>query len=137
MPFLRSASTRNRDETEKAKSSSSSATVAAATASDTRPGLLSYRLPIVYRLEKRTDLPFLVGNMDSRVSEIVSNCQARGIDTLYVSVFRTTGPQNGSLWVTDTAGDWNPAWGSVRPSGAGIALQTWADTSAQAYRGDQ
>jgi hypothetical protein len=66
--------------------------------------------------------PFLVGNMDGRISEVVTNCQSRGIDTLYVSVFRATGPQAGSLWVTDSAGDWNPAWGSVRPGGAGINL---------------
>lgn len=36
--------------------------------------------------------PFLVGNMDSRIPEIVTNCQANGIDTLYVSAFRATGP---------------------------------------------
>lgn len=67
--------------------------------------------------------PFLVGNMDSRIGEIVTNCQTRGIDTLYVSAFRATGPQAGDLWVTDSAGDWNTAWGPVRPGGAGIHLQ--------------
>lgn len=67
--------------------------------------------------------PFLVGNMDSRIPEIVTNCQANGIDTLYVSAFRTTGPSTGDLWVTDSAGDWNAAWGPVRPGGAGIHLQ--------------
>ena len=67
--------------------------------------------------------PFLVGNMDSRISEIVTNCQTRGIDTLYVSAFRATGPSAGDLWVTDSAGDWNLAWGPVRPGGAGIHLQ--------------
>ncbi|MCB9878545.1 MAG: hypothetical protein H6835_13190 [Planctomycetes bacterium] len=66
--------------------------------------------------------PFLVGNMDGRVNEIVGNCQSHGIDTLYVSAFRAEGPSTGTLWVTDEAGDWNPAWGSVRPTGAGIAL---------------
>lgn len=66
--------------------------------------------------------PFLVGNMDARISEIVGNCQSHGIDTLYVSAFRTTGPQTGDLWVTDSAGDWNTAWGPVRSGGAGIHL---------------
>jgi len=67
--------------------------------------------------------PFLVGNMDGRIPEIVTNCQTYGIDTLYVSAFRATGPSTGDLWVTDSAGDWNPAWGPVRPGGAGIHLQ--------------
>ena len=67
--------------------------------------------------------PFLVGNMDPRINEIVTNCQTYGIDTLYVSAFRATGPSTGDLWVTDSAGDWNLAWGPVRPGGAGIHLQ--------------
>jgi hypothetical protein len=67
--------------------------------------------------------PFLVGNMDNRITEIVTNCQTNRIDTLYVSAFRATGPSTGDLWVTDSAGDWNPAWGPVRPTGAGIHLQ--------------
>lgn len=67
--------------------------------------------------------PFLVGNMDARIPEIVTNCQTYGIDTLYVSAFRATGPSTGDLWVTDSAGDWNPAWGPVRSTGAGIHLQ--------------
>ncbi len=67
--------------------------------------------------------PFLVGNMDGRIPEIVTNCQTHGIDTLYVSAFRATGPSTGDLWVTDSAGDWNAAWGAVRAGGAGIHLQ--------------
>ena len=67
--------------------------------------------------------PFLVGNMDGRIPEIVTNCQTYGIDTLYVSAFRATGPSTGDLWVTDSAGDWNSAWGPVRNGGAGIHLQ--------------
>lgn len=66
--------------------------------------------------------PFLVGDMDNRVHEIVNNCQTHGVDSVYVSVFRTTGPTAGTLWVDDDAGDWNPAWGPVRPGGAGIDL---------------
>lgn len=67
--------------------------------------------------------PFLVGNMDQRIGEIVTNCTTYGIDTVYVSAFRATGPSTGDLWVTDSAGDWNAAWGPVRPTGAGIHLQ--------------
>ncbi len=66
--------------------------------------------------------PFLVGDMTPRIAEIVGNCQQHGVDTVYVSVFRTTGPSTGQLWVTDSAGSWNATWGSVRPSGAGIDL---------------
>lgn len=67
--------------------------------------------------------PFLVGNMDPRIGEIATNCTTYGIDTLYVSAFRATGPSTGDLWITDSAGDWNPAWGPVRSTGAGIHLQ--------------
>ncbi len=67
--------------------------------------------------------PFLVGNMDSRINEIVNNCVVRGMDTVYVSAFRATGDRIGDLWVTDSAGDWNTAWGAVRSTGAGINLR--------------
>ena len=67
--------------------------------------------------------PFLVGNMDGRVQEVVDACANRGIDTLYVSVFRTTGRTRGDLWVTDLPRTWNSAWGPVRPGGAGIDLR--------------
>lgn len=66
--------------------------------------------------------PFLVGNMNGRIAEIVNNCQTHGIDTLYVSVFRATGPQQGSLWIDDRAGTWSPSWGPVRSGGSGIDL---------------
>ena len=33
-----------------------------------------------------------------------------------------TGPSAGDLWITDSAGDWNAAFGPVRPGGAGIHL---------------
>lgn len=70
-----------------------------------------------------SEFPFLVGNMDSRIAEIVSNCQTYGIDTFYISAYRATGPSVGDLWITDSAGDWNAAWGPVRPTGAGINMQ--------------
>jgi hypothetical protein len=66
--------------------------------------------------------PFLVGNMDNQVAQIVSNCDQRGIDTIYVSVFRATGRLTGDLWITDRAGTWDAARGPVRPGGAGIDL---------------
>src|SRR5262245_13291088 len=70
-----------------------------------------------------SEFPFLVGNMDGRIAEIVTNCQTYGIDTFYISAYRATGPLTGDLWVTDSAGDWNAAWGPVRSTGAGINLQ--------------
>lgn len=66
--------------------------------------------------------PFLEGNMDPRIPEIVTNCTSNGVDTVYVSVFRATGPSTGDLWITDSAGAWNPTWGAVRRNGAGINL---------------
>lgn len=66
--------------------------------------------------------PFLEGNMDARITEVVNNCTTNGIDTVYVSVFRTTGPSTGDLWITDSAGTWNTAWGPVRSTGAGVNL---------------
>lgn len=68
--------------------------------------------------------PFLVGNMDGRVTEVVNACASRGIDTIYCSVFRTTGALQGDLWITDANGTWNPAFGPVRPGGAGIDLRS-------------
>ncbi|MGE0145063.1 MAG: hypothetical protein AB7I19_16150 [Planctomycetota bacterium] len=68
--------------------------------------------------------PFLVGNMNNRVQEIVTTCAQNDIDTIYVSVFRTTSARRGELWITDLRGTWNSAWGSVRPGGAGIELRS-------------
>lgn len=67
--------------------------------------------------------PFLVGNMDSQIPALISAAQNNDLDTIYVSVFRATGPSAGSLWINDTPGTWNPAWGPVRSGGAGIDLQ--------------
>lgn len=66
--------------------------------------------------------PFLVGNMDARAAQVADDCVRNGIDTIYVSVFRATGPRTGDLWITDRAGTWNGAWGPIRPTGAGIDL---------------
>ncbi|MBK8977350.1 MAG: hypothetical protein IPM29_15670 [Planctomycetes bacterium] len=68
--------------------------------------------------------PFLVGNMDNRVREVVDKCVQTGADHLYVSVFRATGRLTGDLWITDQSARWNPAWGAVRPGGAGIDLRS-------------
>ncbi|MFO1052397.1 MAG: alpha-amylase family protein [Planctomycetota bacterium] len=68
--------------------------------------------------------PFLVGNMDGRTAEVTNACATRGIETLYVSVFRATGASQGDLWISDPSGTWNPAWGPVRPGGAGIELRS-------------
>ncbi len=67
--------------------------------------------------------PFLVGNMDGRVQEVVDKCVLEGADSLYVSMFRTTGRLQGDLWVTDTNRQWPASWGPVRPGGAGIDLR--------------
>jgi len=67
--------------------------------------------------------PFLVGNMDPQISAIVAQARIYDLDTIYVNVFRTTGSQNGTLWISDRAGTWNPAWGPVRTGGKGIDLK--------------
>ena len=66
--------------------------------------------------------PFLVGNMDGQVQTIVNTATQRGLDTIYVSVFRATGPSTGDLWITDQAGNWHLAWGPIRSTGASQAL---------------
>jgi hypothetical protein len=66
--------------------------------------------------------PFLVGNMDSQIGKVVADARANDLDTIYVSVYRATGPTQGTLYVTDTAGRWQSSWGPVRPGGAGIHL---------------
>lgn len=67
--------------------------------------------------------PFLVGNMDSQIATVVNEASTRGIDIIYCSAFRATGPQAGQLWITDVTGTWNSAWGAVRSGGAGIDLR--------------
>ncbi|MEZ5962853.1 MAG: hypothetical protein R3F56_03300 [Planctomycetota bacterium] len=67
--------------------------------------------------------PFLVGNMDAQISTVVNDAYAHGVDIIYCSAFRTTGPRTGQLWITDVAGTWNSTWGAVRSGGAGIDLR--------------
>ncbi len=67
--------------------------------------------------------PFLVGNMDPQIGALVTQTRGRNLDTIYVNVFRTTGPRAGTLWIDDAAGTWNPAWGPVRPNRVGIDLR--------------
>jgi hypothetical protein len=66
--------------------------------------------------------PFLVGNMDAQIPQLVADARANDIDTIYINVFRATGPSTGTMWVTDVAGTWNPTWGAVRQNGSGIQL---------------
>ncbi len=66
--------------------------------------------------------PFLVGNLDGQEATIAQQCLTRGMDTLYVSIFRATGPLQGDLWITDQAGTWQSSWGPIRSGGAGIRL---------------
>ena len=66
--------------------------------------------------------PYLVGNMDPQIPTLVAAARNNDLDTIYVSVFRATGPASGSLWVDDAPGTWNPAWGPVRSGGKGIDL---------------
>ncbi len=66
--------------------------------------------------------PFLVGNMDAEIANMVQAAKNNGLDTIYMNFFRATGPSTGTLWITDSAGRWNSAWGPVRTGGAGINL---------------
>ncbi len=67
--------------------------------------------------------PFLVGNMDPQINTVVNDAVTNDLDILYVSAFRTIGPRQGQLWITDSAGNWNTAMGAVRAGGAGINLK--------------
>jgi hypothetical protein len=66
--------------------------------------------------------PFLVGNMDSQINTLVQAARNNDLDTIYINFFRATGPSTGTLWITDSAGTWNSAWGPVRTNGTGIHL---------------
>ena len=66
--------------------------------------------------------PFLVGNMDSQIATLVNAAKSNDLDTIYINFYRAEGPSTGTLWITDSAGKWNAAWGPVRPSGTGINL---------------
>ncbi|MCC6670873.1 MAG: hypothetical protein IT458_07425 [Planctomycetes bacterium] len=68
--------------------------------------------------------PFLVGNMDGSIAKLVSDARNNNLDTIYINFFRADGPSSGTLWITDSAGRWNSAWGPVRPNGYGIQLVT-------------
>ena len=68
--------------------------------------------------------PFLVGNMDGAINQLVADAVANDLDTIYINAFRATGPLTGTLYITDSAGTWNAAWGAVRPGNVGINLQT-------------
>ncbi len=66
--------------------------------------------------------PYLVGNMDPQITALVADVRSNDLDTIYVNVFRATGPSAGTLWVSDSAGQWNAAWGPVRTGGRGLDL---------------
>ena len=66
--------------------------------------------------------PFLVGNMDSQIATLVQSAKSNDLDTIYMNFYRATGPSTGTLWITDSAGTWNSAWGPVRTGGDGINL---------------
>lgn len=56
--------------------------------------------------------PFLVGNIDADVDNIIARCKSTGLDTVYLHCWRTTGSQTGELRIHDETGGWNTAWGS-------------------------
>jgi hypothetical protein len=68
--------------------------------------------------------PFLVGNMDGAINQLVADSVANDLDTLYINAFRATGPLTGTLFINDASGTWNAAWGAVRPGNVGINLVT-------------
>ncbi len=59
--------------------------------------------------------PWLVGNIDASVPSIIAQAQAAGTDTIYLHLFRTTGPGQGTLHMVDEAGNWNAANGPIDP----------------------
>lgn len=50
--------------------------------------------------------PWLVGNIDNDVPTIIQTAQTAGLDTIYVHLWRTTGPSQGTLHMIDEAGNW-------------------------------
>ncbi len=56
--------------------------------------------------------PFLVGNIDADVDNIIARSKAAGLDTIYLHCWRTTGSRQGELRIQDEAGTWNTTWGT-------------------------
>ena len=59
--------------------------------------------------------PWLVGNIDVYQDEIVGRAKSTGLDTIYVSLWRTTGRNTGSLHIVDEARTWQIADGRLLP----------------------
>ena len=59
--------------------------------------------------------PFLVGDIDSSINEIVSRAKSTGLDSIYIHIWRTTGSQKGELRIVDEGNTWNSAWGKKLP----------------------
>lgn len=59
--------------------------------------------------------PWLMGNIDAQTPTILATAQSTGFDTIYLHLYRTTGPSQGTMYMADESGTWNPAWGSLTP----------------------
>ena len=59
--------------------------------------------------------PWLVGNIDADVPNVVAQTVANGQDAIYLHLYRTTGVQTGVLHMADEAGSFSPALGTIDP----------------------
>lgn len=59
--------------------------------------------------------PWLVGNIDAYQTEIVDKAKSTGLDTIYLSVWRTTGTKTGNLYMVDEAKTWSTTNGKLIP----------------------
>ncbi len=58
--------------------------------------------------------PWLAGvNINSQIASTISNAQANGFDTIYLHLYRTTGPSQGILYMADETGTWNASNGTL------------------------
>ncbi len=74
--------------------------------------------------------PWLFGNIDSYTDEIITKTVNAGLDTIYVSVWSTTGSKTGILRVYDEVGTWNTKNGKIIPK---VHLKTFVRKAHKAH----
>ncbi len=75
--------------------------------------------------------PWLFGNIDGAYTdEIIAKTVNAGLDTIYISVWNTTGSKKGILHIYDEVGTWKTQYGSIRPR---VHLKTFVQKAHKAH----
>jgi hypothetical protein len=74
--------------------------------------------------------PWLFGNIDTYTDEIISKTVNAGLDTIYISVWSTTGSKTGTLRIYDEVGNWDRKNGIISPR---VHLKTFVQKAHKAH----